>query len=547
MSVFVPAIARGERSAGRVALALALALAWSSCGAAPGVRDPPASEAPAPAASAALDIPAALDATERRETRELVPGVVYTHVTRGRASERDFFTLELGSFVARQEAERLAAASTASGDDHARVERTRDGRRWRVRAGRFADRASAEAALAARGAAIRPAPGVDPDAVRASAHVVYTGEDGAPTTGPWSIHVLAIDLRAAGVSVAVALASDRVTGRATVERIARDGAAIAAVNGGYFVMEPVDGTPGDPAGVTVVDGALVSEAIARRSALVLLTGGRVRVDEIRTRIMVTGASGAVREADGIDRTPGLVRNCGGSGGDSPTEAPRHDFTCTDASELVVFDERYGARTPDGEGVEAVLAADGRVVEARSPRGGAIEPGARVVAATGDLAAWLRAEATRGALLRIEERVRDAHDAPLPAGASVVNGGPRLVRDGAIDVRAADEGWDDPADPTMLDHFVLRRHPRTFAGVTADGRLLLVVADGRDPGRSVGLTLEEAAHVARSLGARDAVNLDGGGSSTMIVDGRIVNRPSDAGGAREVGDAILIRAASAAPR
>jgi exopolysaccharide biosynthesis protein len=88
-------------------------------------------------------------------------------------------------------------------------------------------------------------------------------------------------------------------------------------------------------------------------------------------------------------------------------------------------------------------------------------------------------------------------------------------------------------------FGLRRNPRTIAGVTGDGRLLLIAVDGRAPGYSAGLDFDEEAAVMRALGARDAVNLDGGGSTTMTIRGTVVTRPSDATGERPIGDAVLI--------
>jgi exopolysaccharide biosynthesis protein len=78
----------------------------------------------------------------------------------------------------------------------------------------------------------------------------------------------------------------------------------------------------------------------------------------------------------------------------------------------------------------------------------------------------------------------------------------------------------------------QRHPRTNVGVTADGRVLMVVVDGRRPGYSVGVTLPEIGRLMVSLGATDAINLDGGGSSVMAArlprtdSFRVVNRPSD---------------------
>jgi hypothetical protein len=83
-----------------------------------------------------------------------------------------------------------------------------------------------------------------------------------------------------------------------------------------------------------------------------------------------------------------------------------------------------------------------------------------------------------------------------------------------------------------------RHPRTGLGVTAGGRTLLVVVDGRQPGYSVGMTLREFAEHLRGLGSVDAVLLDGGGSSTMVVQGRVVNRPAD-GAERPVANALLV--------
>jgi exopolysaccharide biosynthesis protein len=79
----------------------------------------------------------------------------------------------------------------------------------------------------------------------------------------------------------------------------------------------------------------------------------------------------------------------------------------------------------------------------------------------------------------------------------------------------------------------------MAGVRRDGGLLLVTVDGRRPGWSAGVTLREGARVMRSLGARDALNLDGGGSTSMAVRGRLANLPSDPGGERRVSDVLLV--------
>jgi exopolysaccharide biosynthesis protein len=122
--------------------------------------------------------------------------------------------------------------------------------------------------------------------------------------------------------------------------------------------------------------------------------------------------------------------------------------------------------------------------------------------------------------------------------SIVNGGPELVRDGRLHATPAADGMVHPGDPSFYYGWVHKRNPRTFAGVDAWGRTVLVTADGRSTS-SLGLGVGETAAVARSLALRDAMNLDGGGSTTMVVDGSVINMPSDATGERPVGDALVV--------
>jgi hypothetical protein len=88
-------------------------------------------------------------------------------------------------------------------------------------------------------------------------------------------------------------------------------------------------------------------------------------------------------------------------------------------------------------------------------------------------------------------------------------------------------------------FATERHPRTMIGEDGAGSLWLFAIDGRLPGYSIGMTFTDLIALARRFGLRDAVNLDGGGSTTMVVSGRVVNRPSDVTGPRPVSDAIVV--------
>jgi hypothetical protein len=110
----------------------------------------------------------------------------------------------------------------------------------------------------------------------------------------------------------------------------------------------------------------------------------------------------------------------------------------------------------------------------------------------------------------------------PGVLDAVGGYPMLVEDGRLVACTA----------------VCGSQPRTGVGVTADGRILLVVVDGRQPRWSAGPTHVEFARILQDLGAVTALNLDGGGSSTMVVEDELVNRPSD-GHERAISNAILI--------
>jgi hypothetical protein len=181
---------------------------------------------------------------------------------------------------------------------------------------------------------------------------------------------------------------------------------------------------------------------------------------------------------------------------------------------------------------------------RSPRGGPLPAGGSSVQATGTQAAALGGLAVVGQRLEITSTLADSHGRPLPLtpATQVVNGGPELVRDGRQYATPATDGMVRPGDPSFYYGWAAKRNPRTLAGVDAAGRTILVTADGRSTA-SLGLSITEDAAVAQALGMLAAMNLDGGGSTTMVAAGRVVNAPSDAAGQRPVGDAILVLPAS----
>lgn len=112
----------------------------------------------------------------------------------------------------------------------------------------------------------------------------------------------------------------------------------------------------------------------------------------------------------------------------------------------------------------------------------------------------------------------------------VSAGPRLLVDGAVQITLDEEVFFGSSIPDL--------HPRTAAGVTADGKLILMVVDGRQRA-SRGADLTELANLLASTGAIDGMNLDGGGSSSLVVNRVQVNRPSGDLLQREVMSAIVV--------
>ena len=118
--------------------------------------------------------------------------------------------------------------------------------------------------------------------------------------------------------------------------------------------------------------------------------------------------------------------------------------------------------------------------------------------------------------------------------SALAAGPMLVRDGRS------------VEYDSEDSFYARRHPRTLIGKRADGTVVMAVIDGRFKGEADGATIAETAYIARQLGLVDALNLDGGGSSTLwtaqegILNHPYDNKRFDHEGERGVPNCIVIR-------
>ena len=120
--------------------------------------------------------------------------------------------------------------------------------------------------------------------------------------------------------------------------------------------------------------------------------------------------------------------------------------------------------------------------------------------------------------------------------TAVGGGPVLIHDGKIRITDREEQLFPGTHPRG------QRDPRTAMGYTRDGRLILLVVQGRTPGVAMGATLQQEAEILLRLGCYEALNLDGGGSSCLLVNGKETIHPSDRDGQRPVPAVFLIKLA-----
>ena len=191
-----------------------------------------------------------------------------------------------------------------------------------------------------------------------------------------------------------------------------------------------------------------------------------------------------------------------------------------ADDLVLFNRNYGSGTRTNEHGREVRIRQGRAVEIATKGNMPLDNNSFVLSGHGVNADAL-ARVRKGDRIAVNQTLgsRKADEARLVVGA-----GPLLLENGQVNVRIREEA--------IAPDIAFGRAPRTGAGVTADGTVLLMIVDGRSQ-YSAGMTLKEFAQYLKRFGAVSAVNFDGGGSSEMVLDGKVMNRPSD-GSERPIG-------------
>jgi Phosphodiester glycosidase/SPOR domain len=486
---------------------------------------------------------------EQRISNALLPGVTLTTITRGQLKAVEPWSVNLSAVATPAAAATVLANLKAAGFegrlDPMQVQGVVPGELgFMLRVGRFAARAQADAAQAAL------------KAKGFSGGVQAILEDGEPTTGPWVIQVLSIQ-PTAQATVRAAVASEVLPGRETTSALARRLGAVAAVNGGFFVISDVGGTEGDLAGLSVQAGQVISEAVNGRPAFFIDSASRkgAVIQGVTSTITLT-ADGQPHTITGLNRTPGILQNCGNPVA-TPTPLPVHDYACHSANELIQFTAAFGPMSDAGDGYEVSVDAAGMVTAVQPRRGAPVPANGYTLQGIGTDATWL-GQLKIGSRLGVTTSLKDAQGQAvnLTPTTSAVNGGPTLLIGGKAVNNYAAEGWspnalagNDVAEKdaatggdarlNFYNGWLLRRNPRTAVGIMPDGTMLLVTVDGRNPTHSIGASIPEMTTLMRDLGAVDAMNLDGGGSTATYVNGLLQGVPSDAAGERPDGDAIVI--------
>ncbi len=310
----------------------------------------------------------------------------------------------------------------------------------------------------------------------------------APTgAGRARVHVATVDAAGGNLEIKPALGGAAVAAAERTSHTATRVEALAAINGSFY------SSAGLPIGLVVIDGRLLSAPLPRRSVFAVDATGRAWIEPVEFSGVVIPEGGGRIPISAVNRPP----QAGGVALYTPEFGPL-TFTqslvaVVRANEVIGFSHGRPAIPPDGYALAATAAQQ-----------------------------HLLLGLTRGQRVILEMALSP------PGIQQAIQGGPRLVRDGRAFVPYAWEGF--------TAGFSRLRAARSAIGITAADKILFVTVDG--PSRqSTGMNLPELAALMQGLGARDAMNLDGGGSATLVVGGRVVSA-LPRGGERTVSSMIV---------
>lgn len=298
---------------------------------------------------------------------------------------------------------------------------------------------------------------------------------------PVKINVVEVDMRLAkNLELTPALSSNStLKSRRTISTIAKNNNAIVALNGTYFKPQT-----GVPLGTLMIDGKIYTGPVYDRVALGIFDNG---FDIARVQLNATlQGSGHTIKVDNINQ-------------------PRMLSTY-----VLAYTPEWGSSSPYAPKYGMNLLVEDNVITKASANPIEIPQNGYVISGPKS----------------ILQPLLEKKDAKLTVNTNpewknvkhIISGGPYLVKDSEVyvDMTAQKLGA------------IGGRNPRSAIGYTAENNLILVAVDGRE-GSSIGMTLMELGGFMKSIGCVNAINLDGGGSTVMYVNGQVVNNPHQKGG------------------
>ncbi|MCX7795457.1 MAG: phosphodiester glycosidase family protein [bacterium] len=328
-------------------------------------------------------------------------------------------------------------------------------------------------------------------------------------TPPLAIHAVELDLSSPFIQLETVLANDSLMQRDTLSSIARRSGSTLAINGDFF-----DPATGMIVNFMVSNGELIKLPISR-GVFAITRDGQPIISMFTLNI-------------NIETQYGIIPI-------NSLNTPRG------ANEAALFTARFGKNTSVSTNALAGIDIELLDFSQALPCSGVITakvgnmyygvtsspiPKSGGILSLGGRALSYLPYLKQGDVIRIVTKLT-----PSLNISQAIGGGAILLKDGNIVFNATGEL---PLPKEVTD----KKNPLTAVGIDNNGKVYFVVVDGRNP-KSEGMTYIELANYLKNIGMKDALTLDGGGSSQLIINGRIINNPSD-GRERPIPNAIVVK-------
>ncbi len=336
--------------------------------------------------------------------------------------------------------------------------------------------------------------------------------------GPFHLHILEIDLSCEWINIETVKAKNKLYGyKKTSSMAARKDfeqhRVVGAINGDFFR------SGGIPVGAQVINGMLL-KGPTTRSIFAFTKLGKPLIDIVSFQGTLSTTKNSSVKINGINRarnTNELDLYNKYFGSTTATNYWGTEIIVENINDQFAINEIFKIRIMSKDSIAATGHGNNSI-----PVNGVVLSG------HGSAQKFLNKNVFVGDTLSVLFQLHPRSESIT----ELIGGIPRLIRDGIVTVEWDKEGTNQ--------NFANNCHPRTAVGISQDaGKLYFFVVDGRQPGYSVGMSLYELADYMLEWGVYQGVNLDGGGSTTMVVRNRVVNKPSDATGERTVANALMV--------